>query len=116
MPTARIEDPQSLWDASAEELIKPIDVDLTEFLHAGVDQRLGDRRLRGGARLRDRTGNALGRVAGRVGVASVDDNAGPLRGQQFGYRQTDAASAADDNGAATGQRFANRSCPPGRTA
>ena len=57
-----------------------------------------------------------GRFGRRVCVASVHHHAGALRSQQFGHRQTDAACAADDDGAAAGQRLANRSRPSWRTA
>ena len=84
-------------------------------MHA-VDQRVGDGRVRGGAGVCDRAGDALRRFGRRVGVTSVDHDTRALRGQQLGHRQTDAASAADDDGAAAGERPANRPRPPERAS
>ena len=45
----------------------------------------------------------LGSRVGGVGVATVEHDPGALFGEQFGDRETDAASAADDDGAAARQ-------------
>ena len=63
-----------------------------------------------------RAGNPFRRLGRRIGVTSVDHDTRALRGEQLGHRLTDAAGAADDDGAAAGERPANRPRPPGRAS
>jgi hypothetical protein len=44
------------------------------------------------------------RLRGRLFIAAVDHDPGAETGQQFGDRQADPATAADDNGTAARER------------
>ena len=86
-------------------------------LDAGVDQRVGDRRVGRRTREADRAADAFGRLRRGIGVAAVDHDARALSGKQFGDGESDAAGAADDDGAAAGGSDALIAvAPPGRTA
>ena len=50
----------------------------------------------------DRTVDMCRRVLGRVGIATVDDDACALCGEVCGDLEPDTARAADDDGAAPG--------------
>jgi hypothetical protein len=84
------------------------DVDAPEFVYAPVDQRVGDLGVRRRPRVRDRAVDAVGRFGRCLGVPAIDDDARALFGEKFGDRAPDTARTADDDGAAPGQRVANR--------
>jgi hypothetical protein len=83
-------------------------VDAAEFAYAPIDQRVGDLRVRRRTGLCDRTFDAFRGFGGDFGIAPIDHHARTLGGEQLSDRQADTARASDDDGAAPGQRRANR--------
>ena len=70
-----------------------------------VDQRVGDIGVRGRTRVGDRAGDALSPASVAASASRpLTHDTGALFGEQFGDREPDAAGAADDDGAAAGQR------------
>ncbi|MET4429160.1 hypothetical protein ABIA65_002453 [Mycolicibacterium sp. 624] len=77
---------------------------MPELVHAPLDQRVGNHWIRGGARVtHGATSDAAHGAGDGIGVTSIDDDAEPLAGQEFGDGEPDAPGAADDDGTPSAQ-------------